>query len=88
MIPTKIIKTTAFWAAALKGTKSCRTQGDFCLSVRLFVRLSPLPQAPQASNLAPQASKWASQARNQPCKPQISLLRPPIGFIRPYIGPK
>ena len=21
-----------FWAAAPKGTKSCRTQGDFCLS--------------------------------------------------------
>ena len=26
-----------FWAVALKGTKSCRTQGDFLSSVRLFV---------------------------------------------------
>ena len=34
-----------FWAAAPKGTKPCRTQGDFCssiyLSVRPFVRLPP-----------------------------------------------
>ena len=29
----------AFWAAALKGTMSCRTQGDF----RLFVHSSVLP---------------------------------------------
>ena len=36
-----------FWAAAPKGTKSCRTQGDFCLSVcplvRSLVRLSVPP---------------------------------------------
>ena len=33
-----------FWAGVPKGTKSCRTQGDFCsfvhLSVRPSVRLS------------------------------------------------
>ena len=28
----------SFWAAAPKGTKSCRTQGDFRSSVRSFVR--------------------------------------------------
>ena len=32
--------TVAFWAAAPKGTKSCRTQGE---SVRLYVHLSPQP---------------------------------------------
>ena len=30
-----------FWAAAPKGTKSWRTQGDFCSSIRSFVRASP-----------------------------------------------
>ena len=33
-----------FWAAARKGTKSCRTQGDFLSSVILSVH----PSAPQA----------------------------------------
>ena len=58
----------AFWAAALKGTKSCRTQGDFRLSIRLFVRsfVPPRPsyQGLQASNLASETSNLASQASN------------------------
>ena len=56
-----------FWAVAPKGTKSCRTQGDFCSSVRLFVH-PPIHQASnpasQASNPASQALKLASQASN------------------------
>merc|ERR1711911_219533 len=32
---------STFWAAAPKGTKSCRTQGDFCSSFRHSVRSSP-----------------------------------------------
>ena len=36
---------TSFWAAAPRGTKSCRTQGNFfssiCLFVRISIRLSP-----------------------------------------------
>ena len=35
-----------FWAAAPKGTKSCRTHGDFRSSIHLFVRSSVGP--PQA----------------------------------------
>ena len=52
-----------FWAAVPKGTKSCRTQGDFRSSVRSFVHPF-VYQAPQASNLASQASNSASQASN------------------------
>ena len=33
------IRMSGSRAAAPKGTKSCRTQGDFRLSVRLFVHL-------------------------------------------------
>ena len=43
----------SFWAAAPKGTKSCRTQGGFRSSVRSIVR--PPLQASQVSNLASQA---------------------------------
>ena len=59
-----------FWAAAPKG-KSCRTQGDFRLSVRQFVHQSihllvpPPDQASQASNQASQALNQTSQASNQ-----------------------
>ena len=45
-----------FWAAAPKGTMSCRT-GGFC-PVCPYVRPSP----PQASEAASQASETASQA--------------------------
>ena len=48
---------STFWAAAPKGTKSCRTQGDFRSSVRSIVR-----PPPQASNQASQGSNLASQA--------------------------
>ena len=36
-VPQKTKFRQAFWAAAPKGTKSCRTQGDFCWSVCPFV---------------------------------------------------
>ena len=36
----KIIKVLSFWAAAQKGTMSCRTQGDFCSFVRSYVHVS------------------------------------------------
>ena len=75
-----------FWAAAPKGTKSCRSQGDFCSSVHsfvcLFVHSSSPDLASQTSNPASQVSNQvflapnpASQASNQPLKPQISPLR-------------
>ena len=58
---------SAFWAATPKGTKSCRTQGDFSSSVRLLlcssVHSSP-HQACQASHPASQASNLVSQASN------------------------
>ena len=37
------IKPAIFWAVALKGTKSCITQGDFCLFVRLSIHPFPSP---------------------------------------------
>ena len=37
------IRSYPFWAVAPKGTKSCRTQGDFHLFLRLFVRPSVRP---------------------------------------------
>ena len=58
---------SGFGAAVPKGTKSSRTQGDFCLSVHPSVRSSvspPLHQTPQASNLASQAANPASQVSN------------------------
>ena len=53
----------AFWAVAPKGTKFCRTQGDFCSSVCLFV--SP-PRPSQTWNLPSQAWNLSSPAFNQP----------------------
>ena len=52
-----------FWAAAPKGTKSCRTQGDFRSFVRSFVRLfihssvcssPPGPHRPEICPLRPE----------------------------------
>ena len=40
ILPLGNLFSSSFWAAAPKGTKSCRTQGDFCSSVRSFVRSS------------------------------------------------
>ena len=42
------IRCPAFWAAALKGMKSCRTQGDF----RLFILLSFRSSIPPTSGLS------------------------------------
>ena len=42
----RFLSVTCFWAAAPKGTMSCRTQGDFRSSVRAFVRSFVRP--PQA----------------------------------------
>ena len=69
----------SFWAAAPKGTKSCRTQGDFRSCVRSCVRSSirpfvpPRPSQPwnlpsQAWNLPSQAWNLPSQALNLPSK--------------------
>ena len=55
-----------FWAAAPKGTKSCRTQGDFCSSFRPFVRPFVPPRPSQAWNLPSQAWNLPSQAWNLP----------------------
>ena len=71
-----------FWVASPKGTKSCREQGDFCLSVRLsiclFVRLFVPPLASnwafQVSNQTSQVSKQASLASNWASQ-SISLLQ-------------
>ena len=57
---TEGFMSRGFWAAAPKGTKSCRTQGDFHSSVRPFI--CPSPPLHQASNQASQASSPASQA--------------------------
>ena len=62
----------AFWAAAPKGTKSCRTQRTFVyLSVRSFVRPSapPGPLRPETCHL----------------RPKICPLRPEICPLRPWI---
>ena len=54
-----------FWAAAPKGTKSCRTQGDFCLSVLPFV--PPGHLRPEVCPLRPEI---------YPFRPEIYPLRP------------
>ena len=65
-----------FWAVALKGTKSCRTQGDFCLSVCSFVRLlvPPGPLRPAICPLRPEIF---------PLRPEVCLLRPSFCPLRP-----
>ena len=83
-----------FWAAAPKGTKSCRTQGDFrssvhpsvCLSVRPSVR-PPLirPLRPQIWLLRPQI--WPLRPEIQPLRPQIQPLRPQTWPLWPQIRP-
>ena len=47
-----------FWAAAPKGTKSCRTKGDFCSSVRSLVPPVPdiCPLRPEICPLRPSPS--------------------------------
>ena len=71
---------------ALKGMKSCRTQGDFCLFVVcLSIHQSPLRPS-QALNLPSQAWNLPSQAWNLPSQawnlPSQALIYP----LRPWIG--
>ena len=78
------------WVAAPKGTKSCRTQGDFRSFVRLFVCLfvrPPLtrPLRPQIWPLRPQI--WPLRPQIQPLRPQIRPLRPQIQPLRPQTWP-
>ena len=51
-----------FWAVALKGTIFCSTQGDFHLSICLFIHMCIPPIKPQASYLP---LNQLSQAPNQ-----------------------
>ena len=60
-----------FWAAAPKGSKSCRTQGDF--------RSSPQALTGLKSDVI--------DLRISPLKPKISPLRPQISLFRPQISP-
>ena len=55
----------SFWAAAPKGTKSCRTKGDFFASVRSLV--PPDPLRPEICPLRPE---------NCPPRLEICPLRP------------
>ena len=61
----------SFWAAVLKGTKSCRTQGDFALFACLFFVFALLSVHPFICLSVP---------------PFISLLRSSIGPLRPCIS--
>ena len=71
-----------FWAAALKGTKSCRTQGDFHLCVCLFV---PLLVLGLKSALRPRINYLRPEIC--PLMPLICPLRPKICPLRPEILP-
>ena len=82
---------TCFWAAAPKGTKSCRTQGDFSLSVCSFVHRATgiadhiLPLGGwfrhQTSPLRLQISPLRLQI--SPLRLQFSILRSEISSLRP-----
>ena len=81
-----------FWAGAPNGTKSCRTQWDFRLSVCSFVHLFIFfvpphirPLRPQIWPLRPQI--WPHRPQIQPLRPQIWPLRPQIRPLRPQIQP-
>ena len=65
---------TSFWAAALKGTKSCKTQGTFVRSsVHSFVCSSPPgPLRPEICPLRPKIC---------PLKPKICPLRLQISLL-------
>ena len=60
-IAQKSIQRNGFWAAAPKGTMSCRTQGTF---VCAFLRPPPSLGSSEASNPASEASNPASQVSN------------------------
>ena len=80
------IRSYPFWAAAPKGTKSCRTQGDFRSFVRSYVRASPpslRPLRPQIWPLGPQI--WPLRPQIWPLRPQTRPLRPTIWPLRPQI---
>ena len=53
--------SSPFWAAAPKGTKSCRTQGDF----RSFVRACVPPLRPHTSSLKPHISPQRLKSQSQ-----------------------
>ena len=66
---------SAFWAAVPKGTKSCRTQGNFRSSIRPFVRSSPPgPLRPEICLIRPEIC---------PIRPEIYPLRPEICPLKP-----
>ena len=76
-------------AAAPKGTKSCRTQGDFRSFVRSFVRtcvrppLSGLILALSGSKLAPSGLKSALPDLTYALSGLKSALRVKISLLRP-----
>merc|ERR1711911_250311 len=75
---------STFWAAAPKGTKSCRTQGDFCSSFRHSVRSSP--QALSGLKFALSGLKSALSDQICPLRPEICPLRPEISQIQGLKG--
>ena len=86
-----------FWAAAPKGMKSCRTQGDFCSFVCpfvcSFVRASPPgPLRPEICPLRPKICPLRPGICSLrpwicPLRPEICTLRPEICPLRPKISP-
>ena len=71
-----------FWAVVLKGTKSCRTQGDFHLFVCLSVIFSFVPPW-ILSHLNPALSDLKSALSGF----KSVLFRPHISLLWPEIGP-
>ena len=85
LVGCSVSLSLTFWAAAPKGTKSCRTQGDFRSSVRPFVRSSVRPFV-RPPPLWPQLTLSGFNQPSQtfgPFRPQISLSRPQISLSRP-----
>ena len=78
-----------FWAAAPKGMKSCRTQGEsvhlyVCLYVHLYIRPSPPQLATGRPNLAPrtiQTAFWSPQPASG--KPKIAYSKLQQAFEMP-----
>ena len=77
-----------FWAAASKEIKSCGTQGNFCLSVYLFIHPSLCPPGllrPGICPLTPEICQF--RPKICPLRPWICPLRPRFCPPRPWICP-
>ena len=70
-----------FWAAAPKGTKSCRTQGDFCSSVCSFVHLFVCSSPPSGpSDL--KSALWDLRFGLSGLKSNFSGLKPGLSGLK------